>query len=603
MPELLFSVPGPTLSRFWFACARARPALESRRLPLLAALVGAVLTSPSIGAGFATEDWVQRGAIRGSHFPELRNINVFGHGGFWSPAQIVSRNQEYQRSGWFPWLTDPNFDVSFWRPLASLTHYLDYRGFPDHPFIMHVENVLWYAALAAAVAAFHARLLRPRWLAGLSGLLYAADDAHGHPVGWLINRNGLMAAFFCVLSLWTYDRYRRDRWPAGALLTPVLFLLGLASAELATCAVGYFVAHVLFIDRAPYRRRLLGAAAWVVPLVGWAIVYRKLGYTTHGSGLYIHPLEAPLEYAFELFERGAVLLMGQLAGPFSDTWTHSGPYIQGFIVFWAAMFLWIFSTLAWPVLRAVPEARFWAAGLVLSLPPACATFPEDRLLLLAGLGAFPLVAILAASFFERLRSPSALSLPAAAFAGALFAMHGFVGPALLPARSLHMRRYDSKVQAAGKSAFADTKGKPNDALFVVNGEDFYFTGMMAITRVARGEAATVRMMTLVGTLEETTIRRLDDRRLLVQPKFGFVSRVFDRIYWSRTAPFRRGSTLDRNGIDVTITEVNQWGEPTAAVFAFSFPLDSSVYHWVVWKGDRYEKFVPPPIGASTVIAG
>jgi hypothetical protein len=259
--------------------------------------------------------------------------------------------------------------------------------------------------------------------------------------------------------------------------------------------------------------------------------------------------------------------------------------------------------LAWPVLRAAPHARFWAAGLVLSLPPACATFPEDRLLLLAGLGAFPLVAILAKALFERLRSPSALGLPAAMFAGALFVMHGFIGPALLPARSLSMRRYDAKVQGAGRSAFAFAKEKPNDALFVMNGEDFYFTGMMAITRVARGEPATLRMMTLAGTLEETTVRRVDERRLEVRPKFGFVSRVFDRIYWSRTAPFRRGTTLDRNGIDVTITEVNQWGEPTVAVFAFSFPLDSAVYHWVVWKGDRYERFVLPPVGASTVIAG
>lgn len=563
-----------------------------------------MLTSPSIGTGFATEDWVQRGAIRRARFSALENFNVFGHGGFWTPAQVVARNQEYQRSGWFPWLTDPHFDVSFFRPLASLTHHIDYQRWPDQPWIMHVENVLWYAALAGAVAIFHARLLSPRWLAGVSGLLYAADDAHGHPVGWLMNRNGVMATFFSVLALWAYDRLRRDRWAPGALLTPVFFLLGLGSGELATCAIGYFVAHFLFVDRAPILRRLLAASTWIAPLAAWAIVYRKLGYTTHGSGLYINPLAAPVEYTFELFERGAVLLMGQLAGPFSDTWTHSGPYAQGFIVFWAAMFLWLFWELAWPVLRTAPTARFWAAGLVLSLPPACATFPEDRLLLLAGVGAFPLVAILAASLFERIRDGSALELPTAAFAAALFAMHGFFGPALLPARSLHMWRYDAKIQAAGKSAFAYANAKRStDALFVVNGEDFYFTGMMAITRVARGEPTTLRMMTLAGTVDEMTLRHLDDHRVEVRPKYGFVSRVFDRIYWSRTAPFKLGSKLDLNGIDVTITEVNQWGEPTAAIFAFAFPVESSVYHWVVWKGDRYEKFVLPPVGASTVIAG
>jgi hypothetical protein len=89
----------------------------------------------------------------------------------------------------------------------------------------------------------------------------------------------------------------------------------------------------------------------------------------------------------------------------------------------------------------------------------------------------------------------------------------------------------------------------------------------------------------------------------VRPVEGFVSRVFDRLYFSRTAPFLRGSILDRTGIAITISEVNQWGEPTAAVFAFSLPLDSPRYHWVVWKGDRYERFVLPPIGGSVVVEG
>ena len=565
--------------------------------------MAAVLVSPSLFAGFATEDWVQRGSIRRAGFPDLGHLNVFGHGGLWTAADVVRRNREYQRAGWFPWITEPHFDVSFWRPLASITHLVDYRFWPDHPWVMHAENVLWYAALVAAVAVFHARLVKPRWLAGVASLLYAADDAHGHPVGWLMNRNAVMAAFFAVLALVTYDRFRREGWALGAPLTAAALALALGSAELATCAIGYFVAHALFVDRAPVGQRLLSALTWLIPLAGWAVLYRRLGYTTHGSGLYIHPLAAPVEYAFELLERGTVLLMGQLGAPFSDTWTHSGSYVQGFIVFWAAVLVWLLGRATWPLLRSDRSARFWLAGLVLSLPPACATFPEDRLLLLAGIGAFPLIVLLAASLLERARSAAGGRLRNRALAAGLLGLHGFVGPALLPARSLHMHRYDARVQAAGQSALDLAKGKSSDALFVVNGEDFYFTGMMAITRVARGERATLRMMTLAGTLEPMTLRRLDDRRLEVRPRFGFVSRVFDRLYFSRTAPFRRGSTLDLTGIDVTIAEVNQWGEPLAAVFAFALPLDSPVYHWVVWKGDRYERFPLPKVGETAVVEG
>ncbi|HEX3595294.1 MAG TPA: hypothetical protein VHU80_09340 [Polyangiaceae bacterium] len=468
---------------------------------------------------------------------------------------------------------------------------------------MHAENVLWYAALAAAVAALHARFMEPRWLAGVSALFYAADDAHGHPVGWLMNRNAVMATFFAVAALWAYDRFRRDAWHLGAVLTALAFAVALGCAELSTCAVGYFVAHAAFVDRSRIRDRCFAALTWLIPLLMWAVVYRRLGYTTRGSGLYIHPVAAPIAYAFEVAERGSVLLMGQLAAPFSDTWTHAGAYAQGFIVFWAAMVLWLLSRVAWPLLRDVRAARFWLAGLILSLPPACATFPEDRLLLLAGVGAFPFIVLLAISLLERARRTPSRARGNRLLAVALLVLHGFVGPALLPSRSLHMKRYDARVRAAGESAFALAKGKSTDALFLVNGEDFYFTGMMGITRVARGERATLRMMTLAGTLESMTLRRLDDRRLEVRPRSGFVSRVFDRLYWSRSTPFRRGSTLDLTGIDVTIAEVNQWGEPLSAVFAFALPLDSPVYHWVVWKGDRYERFVLPKIGASAVIDG
>lgn len=596
-------VAGQTLSRFSSACARARQLLSSPRLPFFAAALAFLLTSPSLFAGFATEDWVQRGNLRAAGLRGLAELNAFGHGGFWTASDVVSRNREYQHAGWFPWITSPRFDVSFFRPLASLTHYIDYLHWPNQPWLMHLENVLWYAALAAAVAVYHSRLVDPRWAAGAASLLYAADDAHGHPVGWIMNRNGIMAALFSVVALVAHDRFRRDGWKLGAPFAAIAFALALGSAELATCAVGYFVAHAVFVDRSPWKSRLLGALPWLVPLGSWAVLYRRLGYTTHGSGLYIHPLAAPLEFALATAERGSVLLMGQLAAPFSDAWTHSEPYAQGLIVFWAAVVLWVLVSVAWPLVRDEPRARFWLAGLVLSLPPACATFPEDRLLLLAGVGAFPFVVLLVASIADRAMRSQKLTFTERLTAVTLATVHGFLGPALLPGRSLHMRRYDARVQAAGRSAYSFAKGRQGDLLFVVNGEDFYFTGMMAISRVARGEPTTVRTLTLAGTLEPTTITRIDPQRLEVRPRGGFVSRTFDRLYFSHNTALRRGATVDLAGIDATIMEVNQWGEPTAAIFTFALPLDAPVYHWVVWKHDRYERFVLPKVGDTAVIEG
>ena len=285
----------------------------------------------------------------------------------------------------------------------------------------------------------------------------------------------------------------------------------------------------------------------------WTLSYRALGHRTLGSGLYIDPISNPVSFAFELFERGTILLAGQLGAPFADAWTRAGPYAQGLLVFWAALSVIVMGKIVWPLISRDPTLKFWALGLVLSLPPACATFPEDRLLFIAGIGAFPLVAAFLASVFAPDGMEHSPRIATSALAGTWLLLHAVAAPLLLPYRSLHMFRYDRAVAEAGDTAFSHVEKPSTQSLILVNGQDFYFTGMMSFIRVARGRTITPRMVTLAGTLEDVSIRRLDERRLLVTPKFGFESRVFDRIYRSREAPFRRMSTVQLGGVDVTVS--------------------------------------------------
>jgi hypothetical protein len=574
-------------------------------MPLYAALLAAVLTTPSLFAGFATEDFVQRANALAGTYRIPTYMNLFGHDHAWSAAEIAKRNLTYQLIGWFPWLTDEHFHASFWRPLASLTHLVDYRYWPNSPVVMHAESILWYAALAFAVATLYRRLVQPVWVSGLAAVFYAIDDAHGHPVGWLINRNGIMATLFSVLALVAYDRFRRDGSRSSAVLTTLFFGMGLCSAEFALCAVGYFVSHVIFVDRAPWPRRILASATWGVALAGWFVAYRFFGHSTRASGLYIDPLGEPVAYAFEVVERAIVLLMGAFGAPPSDLWTRSGPYWQGLLVFWAAAFGSFVFWVLWPLFRRDRPARFWGTGLVLSLPPACATFPEDRLLFFAGLGAMPLIATLAARCFaSNTDAPAGATLrlprPAIVLAASWLVLHGVVAPFLLPYRSLTMFRYERALREAGSSLFRKAPDA-GTSVIVVNSENYYFAGMMAMTRSARSEATSQRMLTLAGTLEDVTLTRVDARRLEVRPKFGFLSRVFNQLFTRER--LTRGEQLDLQGVTVTVSEVDQWGRPIAAVFEFALPLEHPLYRWVSWQNGHYEPFSVPLLGASVVVRG
>ena len=594
---------GQPPSRYATALAHFRAFLESPRLPLYAAILAAVLTSPSLFSGLATEDWIQRDLIHRGEYPLPERINLFGRDREWTEAEIEKRDTEYQVYGWFPWLADQHFDASFWRPIASLTHHLDYRLWPEHPWLMHAESIAWYAGLAFAVAVFHRRLVAPRWVASLGALLYAADDAHGHPVGWLMNRNGVMATLFSILALIAYDRYRRDGWRAGAILTTLLFGVALCTAEFALCAAGYFVAYFLFVDEAPFKARARAASSWLVALVAWAVTYRWLGHATRGSALYVDPWHDPVSYAFEVVERATVLLTGLFGSPFADAWLRASPYVQGLLVFWAGAFLCAVVFVFWPILRRERRARFLAAGLVMSLPPACATFPEDRLLLFAGVGAFPLVGLLLRELFSGRAALAGRRRLAEGLAAVFVGVHALAAPVLLPYRSLQMFHYDREIAEAGESAFSHVAHAPGSALIVVNGQNYYFVGMTALTRLSRGKQTIRRLLTLAGTLDDVTLRRIDPYRLEVTPKDGFYSRVFNRIFRGRDDRFERGALVDLFGVAVRVTEVNQWGEPVRAVFDFEFALESGHYTWISWKNGRYEPFVPPPIGTTVVVNG
>jgi hypothetical protein len=302
----------------------------------------------------------------------------------------------------------------------------------------------------------------------------------------------------------------------------------------------------------------------------------------------VDPWHDPVSYAFEVVERATMLLMGLFGAPFADSWLRASPYVQGWLVFWAGVFLSVVVFVFWPILRRERRARFLAAGLVMSLPPACATFPEDRLLLFAGIGAFPLIGLL----LRELGS-------AAVFTG----VHALAAPVLLPYRSLQMFRYDREIAEAGETAFSHVAKAPGDALIVVNGQNYYFVGMTALTRLSRGQQTIRRMLTLAGTLDDVTLRRIDPFRIEVTPKDGFYSRVFNRIFRGRDDRFERGATVDLRGVTVTVTEVNQWGEPVRAVFDFQFTLECACYTWITWKNGRYEAFIPPPIGMTVVVNG
>lgn len=574
---------------------RARELLGHRRLPLGVALVAIVLTLPSVFTGWVVDDYFHRVTLTGEGMfaPFVRaRFDLFQF--FDGDPQRTWRMMDL---GFAPWWTYPHIRGAFWRPLTVLTHWLDYQLWPNSPALMHVQSVLWWGAAAAAVAWLYRRLMAPAWLAGLAALLYAIDDARAMPVGFLANRNALPAVLFGVLALLAHDSWRRGGRRGGAWLAPLLLAASLLSAEagIATCA--YLAAHAVFLDRAGWRRGLLALSPYVVVVVAWRVAWSAQGYGVAGIGLYVDPLNEPLRFLQTLGTHAPLLLLGQWAGPPPElsillTPTGAAWHWRAAVVVVAAMTL-----IVWPLVRRDRLARFWALGMLLALVPVCATFPADRLLVFAGIGAFGLIAQFLRFVFDpanRAAAPQLWRGPAKVMAGLLVVIHLGLAPLALPLRSSDPcgARLASRY-ALRLPADVDLAGRE---LIVVNLPNFLHGAYFLPEREAAGLPVPQRLRVLASGMQAVDIRRPDARTLVIRPQRGFISWRFEELVRDERFPMHIGERVALTGMTVKVTALTDDERPAEARFGFDVPLEDPRLYWVCYRDGGFQPFDLPAVG-------
>ncbi len=184
--------PRSTLVRF------VRSGLTYRCLPVAIAMLAIVLSLPSLGVGWIADDYYHRMVMLGSRtfhdlIPSPLDMFRFVDGN-------PERTHQLMDIGWLPWWTVKEIRGSFCRPVTAITHWLDYRLWPEAPALMHAQSILWFGALVAVVAILYRRIMGVTCVAGVAAFLYAIDDAHGTPVGWLANRNAKRRMYAWVVG-------------------------------------------------------------------------------------------------------------------------------------------------------------------------------------------------------------------------------------------------------------------------------------------------------------------------------------------------------------------------------------------------------------------
>lgn len=568
-------------------------------IPLLA-LLAMLLTAPSLWGGLAGDDYIIRASLRGA--PQLPQANrnpfdvfAFGRGG----RDTLQACMEF---GTVPWWTPLNGRFAFWRPLASITHWLDFTFYPNHPGLMHLQSLLWFAACAAAVALLYRRFIPVAWVAGLAALLYVIDNGHGFPVGWLANRNGIMATVFGALVVYLHDRWRRDGWRPGLVAAPACLAVGLACSEAALASFGYVVAHALFLDRNGKRGRLMSLVPYFVLLVPWFIIYHFQGYGTAGTGQYSDPIREPGLFVVEGIRRLPILLLAQLGFPTSTAWPYSPPWLANGQLVWAIVFLAFVLWVLWPMLRRDALARFWAAGMVFSTVPFCTTYPNDRLLFFTGIGGMGLVAQFFHAWSRRRETGLAFPHPAAARVLMVFwiIVHGLLAPLLLPPTSLTPALLGHAVQKASDSAPKSPDVVNRDVVFVNTPAD-YLSFYIPFLRMGENAPVARHMWPLIADIDRFTVERTDRNTLVFRHDKAFLSSGACTVFRGPGYPMAPGYTVELSGFTAKVLDVNDRGRPSTVEFSFAKPLEDPSLVFVVWQGEGFVPFEIPAIGDTVTI--
>lgn len=572
---------------------RARAFLASPRMILVAAGLAIILTLPSLRVGWVLDDYFHQLMLSR---PDLLDGQDRAAGdSFRFMDGDPQRTQRLMDLGVVPWWTWPGIRAAFWRPVTAATHWLDYRLWPDSPARMHAQSIAWYGLLAAAVAILYRRIMGPVWIAGLAAVLYAVDDAHGMPVGWLANRNGVLAAFFGVAALIAHDYWRRAG-PAWAGVVPVgLLAVSVLSAEagIATCA--YLFAYAVFIDRGTWKRRLVSLAPYVLVVIIWRVAWTLQGYGTQGLGLYTDPLREPAQYLNAVIQKVPLLIVGQ--------WALPPPEVAVVIPTESVRWLWLGALvvtaglvfLLAPVVRRSAVGRFWACGMLLSLLPVSATLPSDRLLFFVGIGAMALLAM----FLQSALSAGTPRWKHTA-AGLLILIHLIIAPVALAVRA-GLPAGPSRMVDALHVRVPFDESLSEQTLVIVNAPSTMHAHYLAIMNPLAGRPTPKHTRVLSPAVPSVRIRRVDEYSLRVRPGRGYLNFPLDKLFRDAHHPLAVGERVKLAGMTVEVTELTADNRPAEALFRFDVPLDDPSLRWLSYKQREFVPFQPPPVGEAIIL--
>jgi hypothetical protein len=434
--------------------------------------------------------------------------------------------------------------------------------------------------------------------------MWVLDDTHGTPVGFISNRNALMACFFAMLTLIAHDNWYKQKqlkWKLTAIISLAASLLS-AEAGIATCA--YLFAYVVFLESNTWRQKIVNLAPYAAVVIVWRITWGLLGYGVYNVGLYVDPLREPILFISEMWHKAILLLTAQFTGISSDISMMLSQHTLSQFIIGELLVLAVLAVLFIPVIKKDRIARFWTCGMLLSVLPCCATFPNDRMLIFVGIGAMGLLGQFIVFVFSNKDAykPKPAVRVISVIAAVLFLFSNIVlSPGVLAVKS----RYPLGPPKLTEKIFIppiEDENIVNQDLIIVNPPSAFlaFASPYMFDPDYTNKPKLTRSLcsSLYGP---TVVTRVDDNSISIRPAEGFMAFTLDRLFRGNNCQVQLGQQFHLTGMTVEITELTDDNRPAEAIFRFDKPLEDESFRWIKWCYGHYEPYTPPAVGQTETI--
>jgi hypothetical protein len=595
-------------------------------------LVAAVLhIGTSVSGGLYADDYVHQAYFLGSEPLEAKGfLEGIGVGDF---TQLLSNQFNFfnphkenyaalKAFGMLPWWASEDALLHFFRPLATLTHYIDYQLWPYNTHLMHAQSLLWYLLGIGAIYALYRGVGVDKPIALFALFLLVLDHSMYQVVTWIASRSMLMVMAFGFFAVYAYHRSIQSRaWYLVALLALLLAALS-AEAVIGICA--YLGAYMFVLDKRLWFKRVLHIVPLALLIIIWHAYYQSQGYGAYGVDFYIDPGHEPIAFMsaawyrlpgnfFELIS-GIDVVSGQIRPDIH----HIAFAVLGLLSF--LLFVYVLR----PVFKQHPTSLFFFVGSCLSLIPGLTIALAPRVMILPFVGMAVVFSYVFMFVIQKhwQKKQCIVASGLAIYIGLMHLLVSLVLASLVTVNSIPSSHADKVRKPYGfvDLGVDDIADKP---VILINSFRPFWLAFYAHHLVVQNQPLPSSLRVLSSAFYPITVTRVSERELLLiaDPAFQFdttslveldgrspghfaylIQELMGLIRASRDE-WQVGKVYAFEEMTITVIDLYK-GKPRSLSVQL-LHKNMSDYRWSYWHKEthRYEQFMLPEIGNSVEVEG